>query len=122
MSSSINRFLSRKDKFIHGTHKDKVMSSPVFTPSPVQTPSSARSRISSYSSLSSLSSAFSTLVTKRSPRLQAYDGVIECSTADSPAFVLQPKRYSGTLNGFFEGEELKTPEKDEEKKVCKTDN
>ncbi|KAF6223588.1 hypothetical protein HO133_000431 [Letharia lupina] len=49
--STINRFLSRKDKNSHGTHKDK------------------------------------------------------------------PKRYSGHLNGFFEGEEVKPPEKEEEKKI-----
>lgn len=49
--STINRFLSRKDKHSHGTHKDK------------------------------------------------------------------PKRYSGLLNGFFEGEEFKSPEKEEEKKI-----
>lgn len=49
--STINRFLSRKDKHSHGAHKDK------------------------------------------------------------------PKRYSGLLDGFFEGEEVKTPEKEEEKKI-----
>ena len=112
--STINRFLSRKDKHSHGTHKDKVMSS---TPSPVPTPSSARSRNSSYPSLSSLSLAFSTLVTKRSPRLKTLDGLVECCTADSDGFLLQPKRYSGLLNGFFEGEEIRTPEKEAEKKV-----
>ncbi len=115
--STINKFLSRKDKHSHGTHKDKVMSSPARTPSPIQTPSSTRSRKSSYSSSSSLSLAFSTLITKRSPRLQAHDGMVECCTADNAGFLLQPKRHSGTLNGFFEGLELKTPEKDEEKKV-----
>lgn len=115
--STINRFLSRKDKQSHGTHKDKVMSSPASMPSPIQTPSSTRSRTSSYSSFSSLSLAFSTLTTKRSPRLQAYDGFVECCTADSNGFLLQPKRSSVTLNGFFGGEEFRTPEKEEEKKV-----
>ena len=115
--STINKLLSRKDKHSHGTHKDKVMSSPASTPSPAPTPSSTRSRNSSYSSFSSLSLAFSTLVTKRSPRLQTHDGQVECCTADSGGFLLQPKRYSGLLNGFFEGEEVKTPEKEEEKKV-----
>lgn len=115
--STINRFLSRKDKHSHGTHKDKVMSSPAFTPSPTPTPSSTRSRNSSYSSISSLSLAFSALVTKRSPRLQAHEGLVECCTADSRGFLLQPKRYSGLLNGFFEGEEFKSLEKEEEKKV-----
>lgn len=116
--STINRFLSRKDKHSLGTHKDKVMSSPAFTPSPTQTPSSTRSRTSSYSSLSPLSLAFSPLVTKRSPRLQAHDGLVECCTADSGGLLLQPKRHSGIINGFFEGETFKTPEKEEEKKVC----
>ena len=115
--SNLNKFLSRKDKYSYGTHRNKVMSSPVSTPSPIQTPSSTRSRTSSYSSFSSLSLAFSTPVTKRSPRLQAHDGQIECCTADSNGFILQPKRYSGTLNGFFEGGEFKTPQKEEEKKV-----
>ncbi|CAD6582928.1 MAG: hypothetical protein ASARMPRED_001103 [Alectoria sarmentosa] len=93
------------------------MSSPASTPSPTPTPSSTRSRNSSYSSFSSLSLAFSTLVTKRSPRLQAHDGPIECCTADSGGFILQPKRDSGLLNGFFEGEEVKAPEKEDEKKI-----
>lgn len=115
--STINRFLSRKDKLSQGTHKDKVMSSPAFTPSPTPTPSSTTSRNSSYSSFSSLSLAFSTLVTKRSPRLQAHGGLVECCTADSRGFLLQPKRYSGLLNGFFEDEEVKAPGKEEEKKV-----
>ena len=115
--STINKFLSRKDKHSHGIHKDKVMSSPASAPSPTPTPSSTRSRDSSYSSCSSLSLAFSTLVTKRSPRLHAQEGLIECCTADSDGFLLQPKRYSGLLNGFFEGEEVKTPAREEEKKV-----
>ena len=119
--STINKFLSsRKDKHSHGTHKDKVMSSPSPAPSPIQTPASGasiRSKASSYSSLSSLSLAFSTSVTKRSPSLQAHDGLVECYTADSDRFLLQPKRYSGTLDAFFQGEEIKTPQKEDEKKV-----
>lgn len=115
--STINRFLSRKDKHSHGAHKDKVMSSPASAHSPTPTPLSTKSRHSSYSSFSSLSLAFSTLVTKRSPRLEAHGGLVECCTADSGDFLLQPKRYSGLLDGFFEGEEVKTPEKEEEKKV-----
>ena len=122
--STINRFLSSrkdkdkdKDKFSQGTHKDKVMSSPDPTPSPLQTPASTRSRNSSYSSLSSLSLAFSTFIAKRSPSLQAHEGSVECCTADSDRFLLQPKRYSGTLDAFFQAEEIKTPQKEEEKKV-----
>lgn len=115
--STINRFLSRKDKLSRGALKDKVMSSPAPTPSPIPTPISTRSRNSSYSSFSSLSLAFSALVTKRSPRLQAHEGLVECGTADFGGFLLQPKRHSGVLDGFFEGEKVKTPEKEEEKKV-----
>ena len=115
--STINRFLNRKDKSSHGTHKDKVMSSPASTPSPAQTSLTTRSRTSSYSSFSSLSLAFSILITKRSPRLQAHEGLVECCTANSSGFLLQPKRHSGTVNAFFDGESFRTPEREEEKKV-----
>ena len=120
--STINRLLSRKDKYRFGTSKEKVMSSPTPNPSSTSTPShasSVRSRHSSGSSFSSVSLAFSDLKAKRSPRLQATDGTVECSSTDRGTFLLQPKSNGGPLNGLFvaEGEKVKI-EKDEEKKVC----
>ena len=50
--------------------------------------------------------------------LQASDGIIECSSADSN-FVLQPKNSPGPLNGLFVDDDKKkgSLEKEDENKV-----
>lgn len=97
------------------------MSSPTSRPSTASSPihaSSLRSRQSSGSSFSSVSLAFSDLRAKRSPRLQATDGTVECSSTDRGTFLLQPKSNGGPLNGLFVADgERKSIQKDEEKKV-----
>ena len=119
--STMNRFLSRKDKHRHGNSKENVMSSPTFKPSSPSTSthaSSTRSRQSSGSSFSSLSLAFSDLRAKRSPHLQTTEGTVECSSTDRGTFLLQPKSNGGPLNGLFVADgEKRSIEKDEEKKV-----
>ncbi|KAI9679110.1 MAG: hypothetical protein M1829_001780 [Trizodia sp. TS-e1964] len=73
------------------------------------------------SSVSSLSLAFKEPVTKgkRSPRLQATEGLVHASTANSLSGnpLLQPRLFSGDLLGLFPAEEGKKPEKDEDKKI-----
>ena len=100
------------------------MSSPASTPS---TPSPASTRVSSSSSskrhsstssIPSVSLAFSSVAPKRSPRLQASRGVVECSSTDRGALLLQPKSNGGPLNGLFVAdEERRVHEKDDDKKV-----
>lgn len=118
--STINRFLSRKDKHAYGSHKDKVNTSLESPPSRGSTiaSSSMRSRRSTSSSLSSVSLAFSDLKPKRSPRLQATIGTVECSCANLGTLILQPRTDRGALNGLFVTEqEHKRHEKDEDRKV-----
>lgn len=119
--STMNRLLSRKDKHRHGTSQENVMSSPTSKPSSASTSihaSSTRSRQSSGSSFSSVSLAFPDLRAKRSPRLQATDGTVECSSTDRGTFLLQPKSNGGPFNGLFVTDgEKKSIQKDEEKKV-----
>ena len=69
----------------------------------------------------SLSMAFPRLRPKRSPYLQASDQAIECITANSRKFLLQPKdqTVSTRLNGIFIDEDKdRKSSKDEEAKVC----
>ncbi|KAL8926757.1 MAG: hypothetical protein Q9208_002831 [Pyrenodesmia sp. 3 TL-2023] len=126
--STFQRLMSRKDK--HGTLK-KVMSTPAqssLSSRPESTSSASSSgdawssaasrRHTRSSSLSSLSNAFPITISKRSPRLQATNGTIESSTANSrDDWLLQPKQTSGFLHGSFPDEEPQTLEKDDEKKV-----
>lgn len=129
--SSINRLLSRRDKYTH----QKVMSSPVPTPPHVSDSSSISSSTTSTStsppvqfalshgqkfssSLSSLSLAFTTQTPKRSPSLQAIEGTIHASTANAfEHLLLQPKQTAGHLHGLFPDEETEAPVKDDETKV-----
>lgn len=117
--SAINRLLSRTDKHTHGSHREKVMSPPVSPPRGSTTASlSLRSSHSTSSSVSSVSLAFPGLQPKRSPRLQATLGTVECSCADARTLLLQPKSDSAVLNGLFVAEqEHKKHERDEDRKV-----
>lgn len=130
--SGLNRLLSRRDKHAHGVDRHKkVMSLPIPTPSSASdtsslvstgtfagSSSSLRGQNSS-SSLSSLSLAFTTQIPKRSPSLQAAEGTIHSSTANTyEHLLLQPKQTAGLLHGLFPEEESKPPVKDDEKKVC----
>ncbi len=131
--SSINRFLSRRDKNSHGSDQKKVMSPPPPPPLPASDCSSTSSfststgtfaplssfyRHTSSSSLSSLSLAFPTQAPKKSPLLQATEGTVHASTANSyEDLLLQPKQTAGLLHGLFPDEDKKAPEKDEDKKV-----
>lgn len=131
--SSINRFLSRRDRNNHGSNQKKVMSPPPSIPLPVSDSSSTSSsstsigafaplssfyRHTSSSSLSSLSLAFATQASKRSPLTLATEGIIQASTANSSEdLLLQPKQTGGLLHGLFPNEDKSLPEKDEEKKA-----
>lgn len=117
--STINRFLSRRDKH-HGAHKDKVMSPPtdIFAPiagtiSPTRCPNS--------SGYPFLSLSLSCLPPKDSLCLRRGAFPVLCSSADSAAFVLQPKKHGGPLNGLFPPEDsngsVDKPQKEEDKKV-----
>ncbi|KAL8707148.1 MAG: hypothetical protein Q9225_007814 [Loekoesia sp. 1 TL-2023] len=129
--STFHRLVSRKEKASNGFMK-KVTSTPA--QSSPSSPSESTSSASSYpntswsliasrthtrsSSLSSLSNAFTTSSPKRSPRLQATQGTIEASTANSSHdWLLQPKQTSGFLHGSFPDEEVKPLEKDDDKKI-----
>ncbi|KAI4131975.1 MAG: hypothetical protein LQ338_000959 [Usnochroma carphineum] len=126
--STFHRLVSRKDKAANGTIK-KVMSTPTpsspseSVPSASSYPSTSSSLAASKrhtrsSSLSSLSNAFPSVASKRSPRLQASQGTIESSTANSgDDWLLQPKQTSGFLHGSFPDEEPPPSNKDDEKKV-----
>ncbi len=131
--SSINRFLSRRDKNGYGDHQKKVMSPPPPTPLPASDSSSTSSfststgtfaplssfyRHTSSSSLSSLSLAFPVQAPKRSPHSQMTEGTVHASTANSSEdLLLQPKQTAGLLHGLIPDEDKTVPEKDEEKKV-----
>ncbi|KAI4177740.1 MAG: hypothetical protein LQ343_000204 [Gyalolechia ehrenbergii] len=129
--STFHRLMSRKERHGNGVFK-KVMSTPAHS-SP-SSPSESTSSASSYpsgscsgvasrthtrsSSLSSLSSAFPSAARKRSPRLQATQGTIESSTANSSHdWLLQPKQTSGFLHGSFPDEDVPQPKKDDDKKI-----
>ena len=57
---------------------------------------------------------------KRSPLLTASNWVIECTSANTLDYLLQPKENQGPLNGVFvEDEKPKKTGKDEEAKVHK---
>lgn len=126
--STFHRLMSRKDKSGNGAIK-KVMSTPAPS-SRSESISSASSdpsiswslaasrRHTPSSSLSSLSNAFPAATSKRSPRVQATQGNIESSTANSADdWLLQPKQTSGFLHGSFPDEEAQPLEKDDERKV-----
>ena len=117
--STINRFLSRRDRHTHGSHKEKVMSPPESPSSSDSVEvSSLRPRRSTSSSLSSVSLAFPGLPRKRSPRRQANIGIVECSCTDLRTLLLQPKSDGGILNGMFVADqERKDHVKDEDRKA-----
>ena len=131
--SGINRFLSRRDKHNKHGHQEKVMSPPMSSEQPTlgsssrssfrtsSGPSTASSishkYSSSSSSLLSLSLAFSNVPGKRSPRLQAVQGIVHSSTAHTNDYcLLQPKQTSGYLHGLFNESEDTVPEKPDEAK------
>ena len=142
--SGINRFLSRRDKHHRWSHhkdsqqdenhQEKVMQSAF--PSPIPTPASASTsssravsgtstpltyttaRSTSSSSVFSLSLAFPNPKTKRSPRLQAVESLVQSTTANTyDHCVLQPRITSGHLHGLFNDLEETVPEKDADQKV-----
>ena len=90
----------------------------ISTPLPYSLASTSSSSTSSSSSPFFLSLAFSKPKTKRSPRLQATDILVQSSTANTADHcVLQPRATSGHLHGLFSDFEETAPEKDAEQKV-----
>lgn len=128
----MHRLLSRRDKHTHEKGKKEVMPRPAFPHSPTPasvTCSSAMPRRSfqrfhsklrddsSSSPNSCIPLAFSTLTAKISPRLQATYGIIECSSADSGTFVLQPLPHVTPLDGTSFDEEGDNSDTEEDQKV-----
>ena len=135
--STFNRLLSRRDK--HHNHDEEQKNEVDHFPSLPKRGGSLplcllimddRSSTSSFSEWQatrsirppdSLSMAFTRLRPKRSPYLQASDLAIECISANSRKFLLQPKdqTLSTRLNGIFVDEETdRKSSKDDEAKVC----
>ncbi|KAL8643841.1 MAG: hypothetical protein Q9226_008088 [Calogaya cf. arnoldii] len=119
---TLHRLVNRKDKSANGDVKKVMSSSPVqISPDSISSASSSAGRSHTRSSsISSFSIAFasSTSASKRSPRVQATQGTVESSTANScDLWLLQPKQTSGFLHGSSADEVQEASTKADDKKL-----